>query len=158
MVKVIENFITEEESAEILSHVNTYNHSKGVGRNSIKRYGSMIPYNSNIASRNLPDWSDFLIRKLADLNIKCNSITINEYHKGQGIGPHVDSKTSGDVISVLSLVGDAIMELTFGKESKLIALPARSLLIMTEEERWKWKHSIQPVKSARFSIVFRYGQ
>lgn len=157
MIKVIENFITEDEEAYIMSNIQGANYSKGVGRNSIKRYGSGIPYNSRIKSKDLPTWSDFLLKKLTELDIKCNSITINEYHKGQGIGPHIDSKTSGDIISVLSLAGDAVMELSLGKEIKTIQLPARSLLIMTEEERWKWNHSILPVKAIRFSIVFRYG-
>jgi len=36
-----------------------------------------------------------------------------------------------------------------------IVLEPRSLYVMTGEARWKWKHSIPPVKSLRYAITFR---
>lgn len=157
MIEVIENFINEDEEAYIMSNIQTNTPSKGVGRNSYVRYGSHIPYNTKVVSSELPQWSKGLIEKLEKMDIKCNSVSVNEYHKGQGIGPHIDSKSSGEKITVLSLAGNAVMRLTYNKEEKIINLSPRTLLIMSGDERWKWKHSIDPVKELRFSIVFRYG-
>lgn len=89
---------------------------------------------------------------------KVDHVTINEYHKGQSIDWHIDSKTSGEVITVLSLQGDATMGVKDKQgQEVLFPLPARSLLHMTEEDRWDKQHCIHPVDSHRWSLVFRKG-
>lgn len=84
-----------------------------------------------------------------------DSITINEYHKGQSISPHVDSKSSGEVISVLSILSEATMVFRKGVSKETVLLNPRSLVQMRGEIRNLWEHSIEPVKSTRYSIVFR---
>lgn len=92
------------------------------------------------------------------LEEKPDSITVNEYYKEQSIAPHVDSQTSGNIISILSLITDAIMVFEKGKERHEVLLPARSLMQMRGEIREEWAHSIKPVKNNRYSIVFRKGK
>ena len=132
----------------------------GKARNKVLRYGSKLPYNAPIQSKDLPQWLEFLVSRLMAkgyLTERPDHITINEYGKGQAIDWHIDSKTSGDVITVLSLLSPATMGLKDESQEVQYLLPERSLVQMTEEDRWKKQHCIYPVESLRFSIVFRKG-
>lgn len=144
-----------------MSHIKVSRVSSGMGRNRIIRYGSKLPYVAPMQSKELPQWAEFLISRLLAkglLSERPDHMTINEYHSGQSIDWHIDSKTSGDVITVLSLLSDATMGLKT-KEGQEVQypVPARSLLQMTDKERWEDKHCIYPVDALRFSIVFRKG-
>lgn len=86
-----------------------------------------------------------------------DSVTVNEYHKGQVIDWHIDSMKSGPVINVLSLASKAVMGLKKSDEERVYVLNPRSLVHMSEDERFKWKHCIYPVEATRYSIVFRKG-
>lgn len=72
-----------------------------------------------------------------------------------GIPPHVDTHSAfEDAIVSLSLASDIVMEfrkpsLTNDKEYVThvsLSLPRRSLLIMSGESRYGWKHGITPRK------------
>jgi alkylated DNA repair dioxygenase AlkB len=89
-------------------------------------------------------------------------VTINEYMPGQYIDWHVDSPGSGPIITVLSLESPALMELRPTNKDERdgyekISLPERSLLHMTEHDRWEREHCIYPVEKHRWSLVFRKG-
>ena len=43
------------------------------------------------------------------------------------------------------------------KEQHKIIIPSRSIIQLKNEIRFEWKHSIEPVKLKRYSIVFRNG-
>lgn len=117
-----------------------------------------------MSNKEIPKWLHDLcfrvtyIWKQIILIGKVDHVTINEYHKGQSIDWHVDSKSSGPIITVLSLKSDAIMGLkdVQGQEVQY-PIPARSLVQMTDKERWDDKHCIYPVEDLRYSIVFRRG-
>lgn len=42
-------------------------------------------------------------------------------------------------------------------EQYKITIPSRSIMQLKDEIRFEWKHSIEPVKLKRYSIVFRNG-
>ena len=162
MITVTNDFITEEEEKEILSHIRVTRLVKNTGdRNNIIRYGSRLPYDGPIKSATLPEWIIPFIDRIMNeklLEITPNHMTINEYKPTQSIGWHIDSKTSGEVITILSLMSSATMGLKMGKEENTYHIPQRSLTQMSGKERWDYKHRIYPVKSLRFSLVFRCGQ
>jgi len=154
------DFITIEEELELLSKIKKNTPKKTKSRNSIQRYGSTAPYNSNMVSKTIPDYLDNLSDKLVAngfLEVKPNSVAINEYCTGQEITPHIDSKNSGEIITVLSLMSEATMVLTHKTLKHNLILPPRSIVQMRGESRNVWKHSINPVPSTRYSIVFRLG-
>lgn len=166
MLTITPDFITPEQEQELLSHIQP---SRVViprpERNKITRYGSKVPYKTRTADK-IPLWLQDLCFQIAEEWKKVDSVpnnfpdsvTINEYYKGQSIDWHIDSPTSGPIITVLSLLSDANMGLKLNKDQKVQhLLPARSLVQMSGEERWKWKHCIYPVESLRYSIVFRKG-
>lgn len=160
-LSLIENFISIEEEEFILSKLNKKsNVKKNNNRNSIERYGSSKPYNSNMISNTIPEHFLFLFDRLVDkqyLSEKPNHISINEYLKGQEIAAHIDSKNSGEIISVLSLMNHAIMVFSKKGLKHKVLLPSRSLVQMRDEIRNDWMHAIEPVVDVRYSLVFRKG-
>jgi alkylated DNA repair dioxygenase AlkB len=159
-LKVIPDFISVEEESEILSKLNPHKSTDRKERNSIERYGSNLPYNSSMVSSSIPDFLDKISMKIVEagiLNAKPDSVTINEYLIGQKIGPHIDSSTSGPIITILSLCSPATMKFSRKKESFEIHFPARAIVQMRGEIRELWQHSIAPVEEVRYSLVFRHG-
>lgn len=160
-LSILDDFITKEEESFILSHIEECPARSHKHRNSIKRYGSDLPYRSNMISAVIPDHLDIIGEKIfhsAILKSKPNSISINEYLPSQQITPHIDSPSSGDVIVVLSLLSEATMKFSFKEKSFSVQLNPRSLVVMKNEIRKKWMHSILPVENKRYSIVFRCGK
>lgn len=160
---VIDDFISIEEELSILNIIDDKKDrvTKQKNRNSIKRYGSDIPYPANIVSKTIPDYLENINLKIFEsgfIKQKPDSISINEYLKGQEINPHIDSISSGEVIIVLSLLSNATMKFNKKNESFLVELKNRSLVVMRNEIRYKWMHSIIPVENKRYSIVFRCSQ
>ncbi len=156
---IIYDFISSEEEQELINNFNKPSAKNKKYRNSIQRFGSSKPYNSDMVSQIIPDYFDFIIERLIERKLvlsRPQSVTINQYLKGQSIVPHVDSKASGKVITVLSLLNEANM--IFEKknsEKHSVLLPARCLTQMKDEIRNLWKHSIEPVDNERYSVVFR---
>ena len=79
----------------------------------------------------------------------------NEYVKGVGLGPHVDTHMGfeGAVLS-LSLAGPCVMEFRkVGGEAiegkRFLLLPPRSLLVLVGEARYGWSHYIPNHKVTR---------
>lgn len=161
---MILDFITPEEEANLLQNIQISGSNKKntKSRNSIRRFGSSDPYKANVLSPHVPEYFNFLLDRLVDkkfVDIRPNSVTINEYMEGQEITAHIDSKTSGEIISVLSLLSDATMGFCRPRrqEKHLVELPNRSLVQMRGVIRHDWQHFILPVKAKRYSIVFRLG-
>lgn len=127
-------------------------------RNRVQRYGSAVPYNSYILSATIPDHFAVLGQRLVDrglLEHLPDSVTVNEYLKGDIIPAHVDAPAGGPVITVLSLGSTARMRLERQKISYTVDLPPRSLIQMRGDVRYNWTHEILPVATKRYSVVFR---
>jgi alkylated DNA repair dioxygenase AlkB len=96
----------------------------------------------------LPDWIAAVGHKLAEdgwFSSDPDQVIINEYEPGQGIAPHIDRETCfGPVVASLSLAGDTVMEFSKRGTSERVPvfLPNRSLLIITGEARYRWRHGI----------------
>jgi alkylated DNA repair dioxygenase AlkB len=155
------DFITVEEEAALIATLNNTERKKQLktsGRSSVQRFGSNIPYNSFMQAKYVPDYLDNYSERLLAHNLlltKPDSVSINEYERGQTIQPHVDSKNSGAIITVLSLESAAIMRFDREKLTFDVELPKRSLVQMRGEIRDIWLHSILPVPGHRYSVVFR---
>lgn len=159
-IKVIDNFITEPEEKDLLFRIPHSKVTLGHNRNRIIRYGSKLPYMA--PTQPIPIYLQSLCYRLVHLGYlqeKPDSVSINEYHANQSIDWHIDSPSSGPIISVLSIQSDAEMGLRKKgqKEVTIYPLKARSLLLLDGDERTLYEHCIYPVKVARFSIVFRKG-
>ena len=106
-------------------------------------------------TKEIPKQLQWLITLISDRikleNQSINQIIVNEYLPGQGISPHIDANSFGDIIVSLSLGSDAIME--FSKVSMTstkkvdILLKRCSLVFLTGESRYEWRHSIPARKT-----------
>lgn len=74
---------------------------------------------------------------------------VNEYTVNQGIGPHIDRNIFGNTIVSLSLGDDTNYLMKKFRQNQIsnnttkeIEIPSRSLLILKNEARYNWTHSI----------------
>lgn len=147
-ITIENNFVDEKFEQEVLNLVPT----KGVSsilRNQVLRYGADKPYHDKIVSENIPEIFD-RFRNFFDFD----SVTINEYMKGQHIGWHIDSMEGGAEVVIISLLSAA--RLDFRKYNVKISynIPRYSLTRFSEEIRTDWEHNTM-ADARRISIVFR---
>jgi alkylated DNA repair protein alkB family protein 8 len=98
--------------------------------------------------------------------VQPDQVIINEYLPGQGIRPHKDRNYFENQICGINLGSGCIMRFLKGTEVVDIEVPRRSLYVMQDEVRYKWKHAIPPRKKdmiegnvqhreRRWSITYR---
>eukprot|EP00009_Paramoeba_aestuarina_P005427 CAMPEP_0201510026 /NCGR_PEP_ID=MMETSP0161_2-20130828/2891_1 /ASSEMBLY_ACC=CAM_ASM_000251 /TAXON_ID=180227 /ORGANISM="Neoparamoeba aestuarina, Strain SoJaBio B1-5/56/2" /LENGTH=246 /DNA_ID=CAMNT_0047905141 /DNA_START=801 /DNA_END=1541 /DNA_ORIENTATION=+ len=148
---VIPDFITEEEEKRLLKSLNQEEWMHPLKRR-VQHYGYKYDYTSKKITKDdylglLPDWSSFLIPRFLENNLFLSApdqLIVNEYEPGQGISPHIDRvQIFGPRIISVSLGSPTVMELiSKEKTKKSLVLPRRSLLLLTGEARFKWKHGI----------------
>jgi hypothetical protein len=112
----------------------------------------------------LPARTHALLFPPPDAPIRARQAILNLYHPGEGITPHVDLlKRFGDGIVGISLGSGCVMSFNKepseesratsgvqvqkvcgeGAEDWELYLPERSIIVLTEEARYEWKHGIQ---------------
>lgn len=132
-----------------------HNGPSGAGGRRVKQFGFAYDYES-LTIKNAPPIPDELKSLIADLQKKkllnehVNQIIVNEYTPGQGITPHVDHvKWFGDEVASLTLQSGCKMILTnpSGSVNKSFYLERRSLIRLTGQARWNFRHSIANTKT-----------
>jgi len=91
-------------------------------------------------------------------NIKpFNQVIINEYKINQQISPHIDHiKLFDETICIISLGQQVDMKFEYNSNIIKVPLEIGSLVILTGDARYKWKHSlINKGKNIRYSITYR---
>jgi len=158
---LLPDFISAAEEAELLAQISVTAPGKKrtiPARNSIRRYGSRVPYFDNIVSPIIPNYFlPFCQRLVAQKLVEAppDSITVNEYYAGQVIKAHVDHVDAGPAITILSLGSPATMEFARQDRRFSVELFPRSLVQLRGEIRYDWTHAIAPVPGLRYSLVFR---
>lgn len=149
-LEIAEDFVTQSEEQELISHFQKRERKDTEDRNSIDRFGLSVPYSDNIREHRIPEYFDTVISKLPE---RPTSVSINHYLPKQGITYHYDRGTNK--VYVLSLEADC--EISFKKDEKIfsVTLPQRSLMMMQGEARINWQHGIMEIEKERISIVFR---
>lgn len=160
----IPNFISAEESLKLIDYIENQPWSLELNRR-VQHYGYRYDYktrNLDVASGVLEIEQPFiglldtLTYELNELGLKSrpNQIIVNEYEIGQGITWHIDSEKSfDDNIFIISLLSDCLMKLEHKKtkEQLDVYLKENSLLCLTKESRYDWKHTIPSTKSFIFN-------
>jgi alkylated DNA repair dioxygenase AlkB len=77
-----------------------------------------------------------------------DQVIINEYVPGEGIKPHKDRAYYENQICGVNLGSGCIMRFIKGTNEEVIdiEIPRRSLYVMQDDARKKWKHAIPPRK------------
>lgn len=161
----LDNFVTVDEEQNILQNISEYKtqNPKLVANYGSNNYGS-IYFGERYKKEPLvfPDFIKILCDKLIRNHLVKEypfGVAINEYQKGQKIGPHIDKPVSGPIVSILSLNSDATMIFKRkGQDDIIQELYPRSIIQMSGDIRDNWTHEILPVKDFRVSIIFRSYQ
>lgn len=157
----IPNYIDEAEELALINNID-----QGIWLNDLKRrvqhYGFKYDYRArNITNDSklaeVPNWAATQCKRLSDKGIfhkVPDQVIVNEYEPGQGISPHVDCIPCFDkAIASLSLGSTCVIEF-INPETKQkfpLFLEPRSLLVLTDDARYKWQHTIPQRKTDKFN-------
>lgn len=157
----VPEFISPEEESALLASVDSSPWLADLKRR-VQHYGFRYEYkarrvDASMRVGDLPSWVAPLTKRLVDegyMPVTPEQLIVNEYKPGQGIAAHVDCVPCfGPTLSSLSIGSACAMDLTaFEGEGRMsIYLAPRSLLVLTGEARFRWKHGIAARKSDRLS-------
>jgi alkylated DNA repair dioxygenase AlkB len=172
----IEEIIPVEEEARLLEAIDE-GHWSAVLKRRVQHHGYRYDYRARKVEREmylgpLPAWAQEITRELERLQVMTqppDQLIVNEYLPGQGIAPHIDCVPCfGATVAVLSLGSTCLMEFSqprTGEHAALLLSP-RSLLVLTDEARYRWRHAIRGrrsdvwqgarcPRSRRVSLTFR---
>ena len=156
MTPILNVISIEEELALLESLAKAEKDSKISNDRTLVRYGNSIYSNEELDP--IPDYLLDLCHKLINqkiLDTLPEDVTVNTYYPGNKMVAHIDRVDAGPVITVLSLLSDAKLILTYGTKREVITLPSRSVIQLKGIYRTHWKHSIEKLEHKRISIVFR---
>lgn len=161
-----DDFINESEEKKLLEFINSQNWSNKLSRRT-QHYGFEYVYDKFNTLNKAPEipaiFNDILDSINKKFNKKFDQLIINEYTPGQGIAPHIDNfKLFDDTIVSISLGSTYPMEFTYNDKSYTVILKNRSLVALTNDARYKYKHSISArkyddgvLRGTRISLTFR---
>jgi alkylated DNA repair dioxygenase AlkB len=146
------NFITPEQEKQLLQAIDSLPWLTDLKRR-VQHYGYRYDYkarriNSSMLAADLPDWGQKLALKLFTDGLApfiADQLIINEYEPGQGITAHIDCEPCfEDVIISISLGSGCVMDFTHTdtKAHIPVYLAPRSVVAMSGESRYEWKHGI----------------
>jgi alkylated DNA repair dioxygenase AlkB len=89
-----------------------------------------------------------------------DQVIINEYVPGEGIKPHKDRAYYENQICGVNLGSGCIMRFIKGKNEEVIdvEIPRRSLYVMQDDARKKWKHAIPPRKKDNINGILQHRE
>jgi hypothetical protein len=150
----IPNFITDKEEKDLISYLDSQTWDTTLSRRT-QMFGFRYSYKHNLHISN--DNIQPFTRCSVNIPREKLQIIVNEYKKGQSISAHIDDiKQFGNTIIGISLGNNCEMIFERGEEKNKIVVEQNSMYKMENECRYKWKHSIKPIKShRRISITFR---
>ncbi|GAA5083552.1 alpha-ketoglutarate-dependent dioxygenase AlkB [Chryseobacterium ginsengisoli] len=169
-----DDFLNVEEEKLIISEIDNAVWDTNLKRR-VQHYGYMYDYkkkniDQDLKIAKLPDWLLILERKITtkfNLENSFDQVIINEYEPGQGISNHIDCVPCfEDVIISISLLSSCVMQFSKDEDKHEILLQPRSILLLSGDSRYHWKHGIKAVKNdkwlntaiprkRRISITFR---
>ncbi|GAB4193560.1 MAG: alpha-ketoglutarate-dependent dioxygenase AlkB [Coleofasciculaceae cyanobacterium] len=175
----IPNYISIDEQNQLLNAIDqqVWSLESLESRRRIQQHGYKYEYQNGILVAcnylgSLPEWAERIAQRLYRDRITTkvlDQVTVNEYEPGQGLRGHVDCVTCfGDTIITLSLGSSYVMNLMHLEtgEMKELLLLQGSLLVLKQEARYGWLHSVSPrykdiyqgrevMRSRRISLTFR---
>lgn len=143
-----EIFNTQVETS-ILNEIDSREWSNKLSRRT-QHYGYIYDYtSSNVLEKaeEFPQMISSLAKYLNDNKIftrEPNQCIVNEYLRNQGINPHIDRNIFGNTIASITLGSECVMTFTRNDQKIEKLLPRRSMLVLKDEARYEWKHSISP--------------
>lgn len=161
-------FLSESEETELIRAIDNEPWLHDLKRK-VQHYGYKYDYRARKIDQsfrigNLPDWSTPIAEKMISqglINFEPDQLIINNYEAGEGIAMHIDCEPCfSDTIISLSLNSDIVMDFQHvsSHDKEELLLRRRSLLIMTGDARYQYKHGIAPRKKDMFNNHTRKRQ
>lgn len=157
----VPDFVTLEEHDELMRVIDQQEWSDALKRRT-QHYGYQYDYTRKTVDTSmylgpLPGWIVPYANKLVEQEFFSelpDQVIVNEYQPGQGISRHIDCTSCfTSTIASLSLNSTVQMEFEnrFSNKKGSMMLDTRSLLVLSNEARYDWLHSI----AARTADTFR---
>lgn len=145
-----DDFIPEEMERRLIGWIDDQQWNTSIKRRT-QHYGYEYNYTQRVALKKTTPISGPLLDVCQQLEsiMKPEQCIINEYTKSQGIAAHVDAFTFGPIICSVSLLSPCNMIFTKGDEKVSVYLAPRSLVVLTKDSRYKWKHEIKPTSTIK---------
>lgn len=168
-LKYAQEFISALDETALLAAVDAEAWLSDLKRR-VQHYGYRYDYKArkvdpSLYLGSLPNWIHPLAARLVSgghMTTAPDQVIVNEYLPGQGISSHVDCVPCfGPVLCSLSLGSHCMMDLECVEngENLSLLLEPRSLLVLSGDARYKWRHAIPGRKTDKFSgQVFRRGR
>jgi alkylated DNA repair dioxygenase AlkB len=171
-LRYVPDFVAADEETELLARVDAEPWLDDLERR-VQHYGYRYDYKARKVSRSmfvgpLPALSHAVSARLVAMDLMSappDQLIVNEYVPGQGISPHVDCVPCfGPRIVTVSLGSQCEMDFdpVNGGERVQLMLEPRSALLIADEARYRWRHSIRGrlsdrgrARTRRVSLAFR---
>ncbi|XP_054010017.1 alpha-ketoglutarate-dependent dioxygenase alkB homolog 6-like [Hylaeus anthracinus] len=153
----VPKFITEEEEAEIIKHINHAPLPKWtqLSHRRLQNWGG-IPHPKGMIAEEIPAWLRKYVDKVSSLNVferdkLPNHVLINEYLPGQGIMAHSDGPLFDPIVTTISCGSHTLLDFYKRLDTTQLQqldldfsllLERRSLLILQRDLYHRYLHSI----------------
>jgi len=173
-LRYVTNFVDEKTEATLIQTIDAQPWIMDLRRR-VQHYGYRYDYKvrglaSDLYLGPIPEWLQPCCQKLQREGYFSHipdQVIVNEYLPGQGIASHTDCiPCFGDTIASISLGSGCLMDFVSGEVRTSHYLEPQSLLVLSGEARYQWKHGIAARKSdklddtampraRRISLTFR---
>ena len=153
-------YITKEQEDNLIKIIDSAPWLLALSRR-VQHYGYRYDYKKRYLNLDnylgpFPNWLNNICEKLSGegiFNQIPDQVIINEYLPGQGISSHIDSIDAfGNTICSLSLNSAIVID--FIKDEKIsYLLEPRSLVVLKNDARYLWTHSIAARKKDKYNGV-----
>lgn len=154
------DYISPEQEVALLTQIDQQPWLPDLKRR-VQHYGYKYDYtarrvNASMKVGEIPDWLAEYAEKLHAEGLFPDfpdQVIINEYLPGQGIAPHIDCVPCfEETIASLSLGSSYVMDFTHAEtaEKNSVLLEPRSLIVLSKQARYEWKHGIAARKTDRY--------
>ncbi|OIW01764.1 hypothetical protein TanjilG_03902 [Lupinus angustifolius] len=150
---VSRNFLSPHKQSTLFSNVHSENWFTQPSNNQAMRFGDLPSWATEL-SHSVRDSvlaasdDDQLLPLPLDLLLRqplFDQMIVNQYQPGEGICAHVDLLRFEDGIAIVSLESSCVMHFT-SVDNELVSVPVLlnpgSLVVMSGEARYRWKHEI----------------
>ena len=140
-LKIQRDFITEERELEMMKLIENSEPSNNLRNREVYHFGYDFNYDVNASTKKISP-----IPEIAEMP-GYDQLTCNVYHPTEGnIRAHIDNTEAfGPDIAVISCNSDTVMEFKHSEDETdtfSVHVPRRSLMVMTEDSRYKYMHAI----------------
>ncbi len=148
----IKDYLNEQEEKLLLNKISTLKFlplSDSINSRRVAHFGYHYAYNRSGLTKTDPIPNDLILGEF-------DQLIINEYKPNQQISAHIDHvQQFGPIIACIT-VGQSI-PITFSNDiKKVVNIENRSMYVMTEDARYKWKHALKNnTNHTRYSLTYR---